>query len=129
MRTEMMNLVYVGVGGVVGSIGRYLVAGLVHQIFPNSYFPAGTAVVNILGCFLIGFLSGLTELRQMLSPEVRIFLLIGLLGSFTTFSTFGYETIASLRSGQFLPALANVFIQVIVGLSAVWIGYSVTRYF
>jgi CrcB protein len=101
----------------------------VYQIFPNSYFPAGTAVVNILGCFLIGFLSGLTELRQLLSPEVRIFLLIGLLGGFTTFSTFGYETIASLRSGQFLLALANVLIQVIVGLSAVWIGYNVTRYF
>ena len=129
MRTEMLNLVYVGVGGFVGSIGRYLVAGAVYQIFPNSYFPSGTAVVNIIGCFLIGFLSGLTELRQLLSPEVRIFLLIGLLGGFTTFSTFGYETIASLRSGQFLPALSNVLIQVIVGLSAVWIGYNITRYF
>ena len=85
MRTEMLNLVYVGVGGFVGSIGRYLVTGAVYQIFPNSYFPAGTAVVNILGCFLIGFLSGLTELRQLLSPEVRIFLLIGLLGALRPF--------------------------------------------
>ena len=129
MRTEMLNLVYVGVGGFIGSIGRYLVTGAVYQIFPNSYFPIGTAVVNILGCFLIGFLSGLTELRQLLSPELRIFLLIGLLGGFTTFSTFGYETIASLRTGEFVSALANVLIQVIVGLSAVWLGYNVTRYF
>ena len=129
MRTEMLNLVYVGVGGFIGSIGRYLVAGAVHQILPNSYFPAGTAVVNILGCFVIGILSGLTELRQLLSPEMRIFLLIGLLGGFTTFSTFGYETVASVRSGQLLPALANVVIQVILGLSAVWFGYNITRYF
>ncbi len=129
MRTEMLNLVYVGVGGFLGSIGRYVVAGAVYQVFPNSYFPIGTAVVNILGCFVIGFLNGLTELRQLLNPEMRIFLLIGLLGGFTTFSTFGYETIASMRAGEFVPALANVLIQVIVGLSAVWLGYNVTRYF
>ena len=129
MRIEMLNLVYVGVGGLLGSIGRYLVAGAVYQVFPNSFFPIGTAVVNILGCFLIGFLSGLTELRQLLNPEMRIFLLIGLLGGFTTFSTFGYETIAAMRAGDFVSALANVFIQVIVGLSAVWLGYNVTRYF
>jgi CrcB protein len=60
---------------------------------------------------------------------MRIFLLIGMLGGFTTFSTFGYETIASMRTGEFVPALANVLIQVIVGLSAVWLGYNVTRYF
>ena len=128
MRTEMLNLVYVGVGGLIGSIGRYLVAGAMYQMFPNSYFPIGTAAVNILGCFLIGLLNGLGELRQLLSPEMRIFLLIGLLGGFTTFSTFGYETIASLRTGEFLPAFANVLIQVIVGLSAVWLGYTITRY-
>ena len=63
MKTEMLNLVYVGMGGLLGSIGRYLVAGAVYYIFPNSYFLIGTAVVNILGCFLIGFLSGLTKLR------------------------------------------------------------------
>ena len=129
MRTEVLNLVYVGVGGMIGSVGRYLVTGAVYQIFPNSYFPLGTAVVNILGCLLIGLLSGLAELRQLLSPEMRVFLLIGLLGGFTTFSTFGYETIASMRTGGFMPALANVLIQVIVGLSAVWLGYNATRYF
>jgi CrcB protein len=129
MRSEMLNLVYVGMGGLLGSIGRYVVAGAVYQVFPNSYFPIGTAVVNILGCFVIGFLNGLTELHQLLSPEMRTFLLIGLLGGFTTFSTFGYETIAAMRAGDFVPALANVFIQVIVGLSAVWLGYNVTRYF
>ncbi len=129
MRIEFLNLLYVGAGGFVGSIGRYLVAGAVYRIFPNSYFPIGTAVVNIVGCFLIGFLNGLVEMRQLLHPAMRVFLLIGLLGGFTTFSTFGYETVASLRTGEFVPALANVAIQVIVGLSAVWFGYTATRYF
>lgn len=124
----MLNLVYVGVGGFLGSIGRYLVAGAVYQLFPNSHFPLGTTVVNILGCFLIGLLTGLVEVRNFLSPEMRIFLLIGLLGGFTTFSTFGFETVALLRDGTFLPALANVLIQVIVGISAVWLGFNIIRY-
>jgi fluoride exporter len=128
MRIEMLNLVYVGVGGLIGSIGRYLVAGAVYQIFPNSYFPIGTTFVNILGCFLIGFISGLVEVRNLLSPEMRIFLLIGLLGGFTTFSTFSFETVALLRDGIFLTALANVLIQVVIGISAVWLGFNVIRY-
>jgi CrcB protein len=78
---------------------------------------------------LIGFITGLAEVRNLLSPELRVFLLIGLLGGFTTFSTFGYETIALLRDGAFLTAVANVLVQVIMGLSAVWIGFNVIRYF
>ena len=128
MRTEMLNLVFVGVGGLIGSIGRYLVAGAVYQMFPNSYFPIGTATINILGCFLIGFITGLVEVRNLLSPEMRVFLLIGLLGGFTTFSTFSFETIALLRDGTYLTALANVLIQVVAGLSAVWLGFNVIRY-
>ena len=124
----MLNLVYVGAGGFLGSIGRNLLGGTVYQIFPNLNFPAGTAVVNVLGCFLIGFISGLAEVRSLLSPEMRIFILIGLLGGFTTFSTFGFETVALLRDGSFLTALANVLFQVIVGISAVWLGFNVIRY-
>ena len=111
-----------------GSIGRYLLAGAVYQLFPNLNFPTGTAVVNILGCFLIGLITGLAEVRNLLSPEMRIFILIGLLGGFTTFSTFGFETFALLRDGAFVTALANVLVQVIVGLSAVWLGFNVIRY-
>jgi len=64
----------------------------------------------------------------LLSPEMRMFLLIGLLGGFTTFSTFGHETVAIMRDGEFLHAGGNVLIQVIIGLSGVWLGYNVTRY-
>ena len=125
----MLNLVFIGVGGLLGSIGRYLLAGALHQIFPNAFFPFGTAGVNILGCFLIGFITGLAEVRNLLSPELRVFLLIGLLGGFTTFSTFGYETIALLRDGVFFMVVANVLVQVIMGLLVVWIGFNLIRYF
>jgi CrcB protein len=128
MRTALLNIIYVGVGGFFGSIGRYLLAGAVYQIFPNLNFPIGTTVVNILGCLLIGFITGLVEVRNLLGPEMRLFILIGLLGGFTTFSTFGFETFALLRDGAFVTALANVLLQVIVGLSAVWIGFNVIRY-
>lgn len=128
MRFDLLNLVFVGAGGFIGSIGRYLLAGAVYQLFPNLYFPIGTAVVNILGCLLIGFITGLTEVRNLLSPEMRVFLLIGLLGGFTTFSTFAFETTALLRDGVFFTALANVLIQVIFGISAVWLGYNLIRY-
>ena len=128
MRTALLNLVYVGVGGFLGSIGRYLLAGTVYRIFPNLNFPIGTAVVNILGCFLIGFIAGLVEVRNLLGPELRIFILIGLLGGFTTFSTFGFETFALLRDGAFIAAFANVLVQVIVGISAVWLGFNIIRY-
>jgi CrcB protein len=91
----MLNLVYVGLGGLVGSsIGRYLAFGAVHPIFPNIYFPIGTAAVNIIGCFFIELFTGLAELRNRLSPEMRMVLLNGLLGGVTKLSTFGYETIA-----------------------------------
>jgi CrcB protein len=64
MRTAILDLVYVGLGGFLGSIGRYLASGAVHQIFPNIYFPIGTAAVNIIGCFLIGVLTGIFEVRN-----------------------------------------------------------------
>ena len=127
MRAVLLNLCYVGVGGFLGSIGRYLLAGAVHRVFPNLNFPLGTTVVNILGCLLIGFIIGLVEVRNLLSPELRIFILIGLLGGFTTFSTFGFETFALLRDGAFMPALANVMVQVILGISAVWLGFNLIR--
>ncbi len=128
MRTALLNLIYVGAGGFIGSICRYLLAGAVYRIFPNMNFPIGTAVVNILGCFLIGIITGLVEVRNLLNPEMRIFILIGLLGGFTTFSTFGFETFALLREGAVAAVLANVLVQVIIGISAVWLGFNIIRF-
>ena len=95
----------------------------------SSSFPYGTMAVNIVGCLAIGCLNGLAETRQMFAPEARLFLLVGLLGGFTTFSTFGYETLALLRDAEIGAALANVIVQVTIGLLCVWLGYGlVVRY-
>jgi CrcB protein len=83
--------------------------------------------VNVIGCFAIGFLGGLGDARQSLGTELRLVLLIGLLGGFTTFSAFGYETLALARSPEPARAVINVTIQLIAGLLAVWTGYILGR--
>lgn len=127
MNFSIPNIVLVGLGGCIGSIGRYVVSGWVYHVSGTPSFPWGTAVVNIVGCFVIGALTGLADVRQVMGPEARAFALIGVLGGFTTFSTFGYETISLLRDGQSGLALANVGLQVIAGLVAVWLGLVCSR--
>lgn len=128
MKSSILNPFLVGCGGFFGAICRYLLGGLVHQVTQVSAFPIGTFVVNILGCLFIGIGGGLLEVRQVLTPELRLFLMIGFLGGFTTFSTFGFESWALLRDGEFLFASLNVVGQVMIGLTAVWFGYALTRY-
>lgn len=78
-----------------------------------------------MGCFAIGVVSGLAESRQLFGPELRTFALIGILGGFTTFSTFGSETFAMIRGEEYLGAAANVGVHVIVSLALVWLGYTI----
>jgi CrcB protein len=80
--------------------------------------------VNVAGCLLIGAAAAAADTRQLLSPEARLFLMVGVLGGFTTFSTFGYETLALARDGEALRAAANVITHVVLGLAAVWAGYA-----
>jgi CrcB protein len=122
-----MHAVLVGTGGFVGAILRYAVSGIVQRMAGSSDFPYGTLVVNVCGCLAIGFLAGVAEARQIIDAEARMFLLIGLLGSFTTFSTFGYETLALLRDGALLRAGMNVTLQVGLGLAAAWSGLVFSR--
>ena len=116
-----------GLGGFLGALLRYLVSGLVYEVLREPLFPYGTLVVNVLGCFAIGLLAGLAEARGLFSPEARVFLLIGFLGSFTTFSTFGYETLQLLKAGELLLAGANVGGQVMLSLSGVWAGDALAK--
>ncbi|MDH5805152.1 MAG: fluoride efflux transporter CrcB [Gemmatimonadota bacterium] len=116
----------VGTGGFLGSVLRYSVSGAVYRLFPETTFPWGTLAVNVIGCGLIGALAGLTETRQLMGPEVRLLVIVGVLGGFTTFSTFGYETINLLKAGGGVAALGNVALHITTCLTAVWIGMAAT---
>lgn len=123
----MWNLPLIALGGALGALARYLAGGAVHRLFPAVAFPVGTLAVNVLGCLLIGFLGGLAEARHGMGPEARGFLLVGLLGGFTTFSSFGYETLALARDAEMGRALLNVAASVVLGLAAVWAGNALAR--
>lgn len=117
-----LSIIYVALGGALGSASRYLV-GTWAQTASNSIdFPYGTLTVNLIGCFAIGFLSQLAEARGVFTPETRAMIFIGLLGGFTTFSSFGNDTVNLLRDGETFNALANIGVNVILGLSLVWLG-------
>jgi CrcB protein len=117
---------WVAAGGAIGSASRYLLAGLVHR-FTSAFFPYGTFAVNTLGCLLFGVIFGLTEQRFAVSPAIRAFLLIGVLGGFTTFSSYAFESFQLMRDAQYLRASINVAGQVVVGLVCFWLGYQVNR--
>ena len=117
----MLKLLAVGLGGFIGAIARYGLSGLVHR-YDFGGFPAGTLAVNVLGCLVIGAVSFLVDQRQFFSPEIRLFISIGLLGSFTTFSTVAFETVEMLRAREMLIAGVNIAANVLIGLVAVWLG-------
>lgn len=121
----MSKLFLVGTGGFVGSILRYLVSGYIQQIAKSVEFPYGTLAVNLAGCFIIGLLSQLADSRGAFTAESRALIFIGFLGGFTTFSTFGNETMNFLREGENFLALINVGAHIALGLGAVWLGRTV----
>lgn len=118
----MGKLFLAGIGGFIGSTLRYAATGYVQQLSGSIHFPHGTLAVNIIGCFLIGFLSQLTESHDLFTAESRTFVFIGILGGFTTFSAFGNETMNLWREGQNSFGLANIAAHLVLGLGAVWIG-------
>ena len=117
----------VGAGGFVGSALRFVISGWTQRLAATGGFPFGTLAVNVLGCLLIGLLGGLAEYRQVLEPWQRLFLMIGVLGGFTTFSTFAYETLALAQDAELLKAVANTLLQVVVGFAAAFVGIIVAR--
>ncbi len=118
----MGKILWVGFGGFLGSVGRYLLSGYVQHLMIATGFPYGTLVVNLAGCLLIGFLSQWAGARGFLSPEARLFVFMGLLGGFTTFSTFSNETMNLWQAGASAAALTNVALHVGLGLGAAWVG-------
>jgi len=115
---KWVNLI---VGGIAGTVARYVLAGVVYQVFGTN-FPYGTLAVNLIGCFAIGFLAALAGEKFLLGPNTRLLLMAGFCGAFTTFSTFMLETANLIKDGETLRAFANVAVSIVVGFIVFRLG-------
>jgi CrcB protein len=123
----MERVILIGLGGFLGTVLRYGLGGLAYRVKNGGTFPYETLLVNVIGCFAIGLLCGVAEARAAFSGTTRGFLFAGVLGGFTTFSSFGYETFQLLRDGQNDVAAVSIGLQVVVGIGAVWAGDILAR--
>ena len=121
----MLNYFWVSLGGAIGSAARFWVSGLVAQRFGQT-FPYGTLVVNITGSFVVGLLAAMSvpEGRWFITPSARVFLMIGLCGGYTTFSSFSLQTLTLVQEGEWLRAATNSVASVVCCLVSVWLGYA-----
>ncbi|MBL9153922.1 MAG: fluoride efflux transporter CrcB [Verrucomicrobiales bacterium] len=119
----MKAILLVAFGGAAGALARWAMAGGIDQWARGSRFPWGTVAVNAVGCLIIGLLYGLAETRAWLTDATRWLLFVGFLGSFTTFSTFSWQSFDLLRQGHAGLAFANLLGSVALGLACVWLGY------
>ncbi len=115
-----VNFVLVGIGGALGSLARHGVGVAIVRLSPSRLVPYATMAVNLLGCLAIGLLAGLLPM----SPALRAFVFVGLLGGFTTFSSFGFDTFTLAHGGRMGAAALNLLIQVGVGCLLVAAGYA-----
>ncbi|MFN3981949.1 MAG: fluoride efflux transporter CrcB [Caldilinea sp.] len=122
----MAQFLYISIGAIVGANARFLISQWAAERLGVG-FPYGTFFVNVTGCFIIGLFYGLGENRITITPELRLLFAVGFLGGFTTFSTFGYESTALLRSGDLILALLNIVGSNLLGLLAVVVGLAVAR--
>jgi len=122
----LTNLIAIAVGGAFGALARYTSSQWVYSMFGRS-FPFGTLIVNVAGSFVMGLLAVLLIERFVAGPELRAFLMIGFLGSFTTFSTFSLETVNLISSGEVIKAGVNMLISVFVCVTACWMGMLLGR--
>lgn len=125
-------LVFIGAG--LGGVCRFLMSTTLQKWFSSAgnfgltaVFPIGTFCVNLMGCFLIGLIAQLAETRAVLQGDTRLFLTVGILGGYTTFSSFGYETMSLLKDGEILLAAVNAGGQLMLGLFCVWLGMVLGR--
>src|SRR5918911_3142550 len=118
-----MNYFWVAIGSALGGVARYWCSGLVARLIGET-FPWGTLVVNVVGSFIIGLFATLTapDGRVFASSEVRVFVMVGLCGGYTTFSSFSLQTLALARDGEWGRAILNVNASVTLCLVAVWLG-------
>ena len=121
------KILLVGLGGFVGAALRYVSGLIVGRFTTETPFPYETFLVNMLGCLLIGFLAGLADTRDLFTETSRVFVFTGLLGAFTTFSTFSHDTVGLFQDGYPSQALLNLGVQIFLGLIAVWGGLQISK--
>ena len=122
----MVNIFLIGIGGFIGAVARYGMAVWIGQRWGRS-FPLGTFIINVSGSFLIGLLMTLLTERFLVNPQWRLFMVVGFLGAYTTFSTFEYETGMLLKDGEWLIAGMNVVFSVLVGFAALKLGEVIAK--
>jgi CrcB protein len=125
-RTQLFQLLAIATGGAVGAVLRFLLSTRVYAWLGRG-FPYGTLMVNVLGSFLMGFLTIVLLERSMADPAWRAVILVGFLGAFTTFSTFSIETLNLIDEGEMMRAGLNVSVSVVACLVAAWFGVVVGR--
>ena len=125
----LKQILIVALGGAVGSVMRYKLGGFALHHTQSWNFPVSTFSINVAGCFAIGILAALVEHRDLFSPSVRLLLFTGLLGGFTTFSAFGYESVFLLKRGLVSVALSYVSLSILLGLGAVLVGMKLVDQF
>jgi crcB protein len=118
----LKHILLIGTGGFIGSVARYYVSRL-NLLWDFLSIPIGTLLVNIAGCFIIGFLTGISDKSNLLSTDMRLFLMVGFCGGFTTFSSFANENLMLLHSGEVLSIILYTSLSVILGFLAVYLGY------
>jgi CrcB protein len=123
----MFKLLLIALGGAAGTLARYGTSSGLIRVTERYGFPFGTLAVNLIGCFVIGYLNGLFYERLNIRPEYRLMLVVGFLGGYTTFSSFAWESASLLRDKQYGPALANLLVSNVLGVVLVVLGYGLGR--
>ena len=121
------DLLFIGCGGFLGAVCRYMISVGTRLCLPLSAFPIGTFIANMLGCFLIGLAAGLIEHKNWWPEHIRLMIMVGFLGGFTTYSSFANETWQLLKTDQIMLAFLNIGLKVMIGIFLVGLGYALAK--